>query len=262
MTGVFDEIDNRFGVGGAHVRVAVLRYLGGEVVPLLQCRGLRRSERTDLLSSAAKHSAMAGWMSYDTGENGLTQAYMPQGLQLCDEAGDHVLADQVLANLPHLATNLGHPAEGEALARAGIATTKDTGSPLGLMRLHTMATRAHAAQGDERATTANPTAAETALATSRGAANESAWVRYLDEPYLHAEAAHCFRDLNRPHQAQRASLLSVAANAQHGRRRAISQAVLATAHLQQGDIDAATTTATDDLSMLGRIHSEHSVQAL
>lgn len=260
MIGVFDEMDNRF--GGAHARVSVVRYLTGEVVPMLQRRALPRPHRAELLAAAAKLAAMSGWMSYDTGEYGLAQAYMLQALRLCHEAGDRVLGGQILAGLSHLATNLGHPAEGEALARAGIATAHDTGSPLGLMRLHAMAARAHAAQGDERATTASLTAAEAALSASRGAANESAWVRYLDEPYLHAEAAHCFRDLHRPRQAQRASRLSVTANTQRGRRQAISQAVLATAHLQQGELDAAVAAATDALPMLGRIHSERSVQAL
>ena len=37
--------------------------------------------------------------------------------------------------------------------------------------------------------------AEAALDASRGAGEESEWVRFLDHHYLDAEAALCFRDL-------------------------------------------------------------------
>lgn len=260
MIGVFDETDNRF--GGAHARISVVRYLGGEVIPMLQRRGLPPSQRRELFAASAKLSAMAGWMSYDTAEYGLAQAYMLQGLRMCREAEDRVLGGQILAGLSHLATNLGFHDEGEALARIGVATARNAGSPLGLMRIHAMAARASAARGDERETSAHLRSAESALSSSRGPHNESAWVQYLDAPYLHAEAAHCFRDLRRPRQALRAAEMSVAANGHRGRRQAISQAVAATAHLQLGELDAATSTATAGLEMLGRIHSERSVQAL
>jgi hypothetical protein len=260
MIGVFDSMDNRF--GGAHARVSVIHYLTGEVIPLLHRRDLPAAERTELFTGAAKLAATAGWMSYDTGEYGLAQRYMTQALRLCKEGRDKVLAGQILAGMSHLAISLGHSDEGAALARAGIVTARDSGSPLGVMRLHAMAARAHAAAGDEKAATASLAAADKALAASRGPVNESAWVGYLDPAYLQAESAHCFRDLGRGRSAEAAARTSVAANGQRGRRQAISQAVLATAYLQQNQLDAAVATATEGLGMLGKIHSQRSTQAL
>lgn len=82
---------------------------------------------------------------------------MTQGLRLCAEGRDRVLGGQILAGLSHLATNLGRPDEGVALARAGVATAKGAGSPLGLMRLYAMAARGHAPR-DTRARPPRPCA--------------------------------------------------------------------------------------------------------
>jgi hypothetical protein len=164
--------------------------------------------------------------------------------------------------MSHLATNLGNPAEGVSLARAGIATAKSAGSPLGLMRLHAMAARGHASLGDSQQATRSLTAADAALGLSRGADEESRWVRYLDHHYLEAEAALVHRDLGESAEAERLAAASVRANADRRRRQAISRSVLATALFQQNRLDEAIGTATRALDQLGDVHSERSVQAL
>lgn len=257
---MFDEMDNRF--GGGHVRTSIVLYLSTEVVPMLQQRGTGAQERRRLFTAAAKLAAMAGWSSYDNAEYGLAQRYMTQALRLCAEGGDRVLGGQILAGLSHLATSLGQPETGVALARVGVATAKDSGSPLGLMRLHAMAARGHAAQQQTRAATESLRAAENQLSASRGAEQESVWVRFLDHHYLEAEAALCFRDLGNAAEAERSAGRSVRANADRRRRQAISRSVLATAHLQQNRLDEAIGTADEALDALSGVHSERSVQAL
>ncbi|MFF7997230.1 hypothetical protein [Streptomyces sp. NPDC007917] len=258
--GMFDEMDNRF--GGGQVRAGIVLYLSTEVVPMLQRRGVAPGERRELFTAAAKLAAMAGWSSYDHAEYGLAQRYMTQALRLCAEGGDRVLGGQILAGLSHLATNLGQPQAGVELARVGVATAKHAGSPLGLMRLHAMAARGHAALGEPREAARALRSAEAALDASRGAGEESEWVRFLDHHYLDAEAALCFRDLGSAAQAERAADESVRANGDRRRRQAISRSVLATAHLQQNRLDEAIGTADEALSALSGVHSERSVQAL
>ncbi|MFE2037303.1 hypothetical protein ACFXBB_29440 [Streptomyces scopuliridis] len=260
MIGMFDRMDNTFGGGG--VRTSIINYLSTEVVPMLQQRGVPSRQRSQLFTAGARLAAMAGWSSYDSGEYGLAQCYMTQALRLCKEGGDRVLGGQILAGLSHLATNLGWPAEGVALARAGVATAKSAGSPMGLMRLHAMAARGYAALGDGRAATKALHTATSALETSHGALQESEWVRYLDPHYLEAEAALCHRDLGESAEAERLANASVTANAERRRRQAISRSVLATAHLQQGRLDEAISTASHALNQLGGVHSERTVQAL
>ncbi|GGX76018.1 hypothetical protein GCM10010358_33020 [Streptomyces minutiscleroticus] len=260
MIGMFDRMDNHYGGGG--VRTSIVHYLSTEVIPMLRRRGTAAPVRRRLFAAAARLAAMAGWSSYDAGEYGLAQRYMVQGLRLCAEGLDRVLGGQILAGLSHLATCLGRPDEGVALARAGLATAKGAGSPLGLMRLYAMSARGHAAQGRAAEATEALRLAERHLEASRGAEQESAWVRYLDHHYLQAESALCFRDLGLGAQAERTASESLRANADRRRRQAISRSVLATAHLQQNRLDEAIGAATEALDTLGSVHSERSVQAL
>ncbi len=260
MIDMFDDMDNRF--GGAGVRASIVHYLSTQLVPMLQKRGIPPHQKRFLFTSAAKLAAMAGWSSYDSADYGLAQRYMIQGLQLCREGGDRVLGGQILAGLSHLATSLGDAAEAVALARTGIATAKGMGSPLGLMRLHAMAARGYAASDDHRRATVSLHAASAALERSRGAAEESPWVRYLDHHYLEAEAALVHRDLDEAGEAERLATASVEANAERRRRQAISRSVLATALFQQNRLDEAVSTASHALDQLGDVHSERSVQAL
>ncbi len=261
MVRVFDEMDNRY--GGGHARVSALNYLTDELLPLLR-RPHRERELRDLFTTAAKLAAMAGWMTYDVGGYGLAQRYMTQALRLCAEGGDHVLAGQILAGLSHLATNVGNPEEGLALARAGIATTKRSGSPLGLMRIHAMQARAHAALGEAPQATTALSEAERALDASHGPAAESEWVQYLDSSYLAVEMACCFRDLEDHDNAERFAEIAAPDISAFGRRQTISLAVLATARLQrkEPDLNGAVATARRALRQLDRVSSERSVQAL
>jgi tetratricopeptide (TPR) repeat protein len=253
-------MDNHYGGGG--VRTSIVHYLSTEVIPMLQQRGTAQHQLRQLFAAAARLAAMAGWSSYDAGEYGLAQRYMIQGLRLCAEGRDRVLGGQILAGLSHLATSLGRPDEGVALARAGIATANSAGSPLGMMRLYAMSARGHAALGHKPETSEALRAAEQQLAASRGSEQESPWVRFLDHHYLEAEAAVCFRDLGLASQAERTASDSVRANVDRRRRQAISRSVLATAHLQQNRLDEAIGTATEALDTLSSVHSERSIQAL
>ncbi|MFD7712626.1 hypothetical protein ACFV6E_31525 [Streptomyces sp. NPDC059785] len=260
MIRMFDEMDNHFGGGG--VRTSIVHYLATEVVPLLQRRGVAPRLQRRLFAAAGRLAAMAGWSSYDAGEYGLAQRYMIQGLRLCAEGGDRVLGGQILAGLSHLATSLGRPDEGVSLARAGLVTAKGAGSPLGLMRLYAMSARGHAAQGRRAEAAEALRLAGTQLGASRGADQESPWVRFLDHHYLQAESALCFRDLGLGAQAERTASESVSANADRRRRQAISRSVLATAHLQQNRLDEAVGVANQALDTLSTVHSERSIQAL
>lgn len=260
MSEMFDRMDNSF--GGGHVRASIVSYLSTQLVPLLQQRNLPAHQQRTLYVYAAKMAATAGWSSYDTADYGLAERYMIQALRLCAEGGDRVLGGQILAGMSHLATSLGNPAEGVALARTGIATAKAAGSPLGLMRLHAMAARGHAALNDSRAAASSLVAAHAALERSPGPAEESRWVGFLDHHYLEAEAALVHRDLGEAAEAERLASASVAANADRRRRQAISSSVLATAQFQQGRLDEAVGAAEEALDLLGGVHSERSVQAL
>jgi len=261
MIRVFDEMDNRY--GGGHARIPAIHYLSTELLPRLSLT-YPENQMRQMFTAAAKLAATAGWMTYDVGGYGLGQRYMTQALRLCVEGRDHILAGQIFAGMSHLATNMGNPREGLALARAGIATAKRTGSQLGLMRIYAMRGRAHAALGEGRQAAQSITQAELALDKSRAPQSESEWVQYLDSAYLAAETACCFRDLKDYDNAERFAVTAVKGAGARGRRQVISLSVLATATLRRrnGDVHQAVITAKKALEQLERVSSERSAKAL
>ncbi|GAB2918161.1 hypothetical protein GCM10027280_01490 [Micromonospora polyrhachis] len=261
MGRVFEDLDNR--LGGGHARLALVQYLREQVTPLLRLPH-PDGQRQRLFTAAAHLVSTAGWMTYDSGDLGLAQRYMTQALRLCAEGGELALANQIFAGLSHLTISAGSPQEGLNLALTGLATAKQTDSRLGLMRLHAMRARAHAALGERRQATQAITAAEHALDASPGPDNESQWGRFLNASFLAAETAACMQDVGDHAAAQRFAAMAAAGTGQLGRRQTISLAVLATAQLDQPsrDLEGAVDNATKALNGMAGISSQRSAKAL
>ncbi len=85
MVRVFTDMDELH--GGQHGRSALVQYLMSDVATL--CRGRFRTEdaRRQMLSAAASGVHLAGWKSYDAGEQGLAQRYYLQSYALATESG-------------------------------------------------------------------------------------------------------------------------------------------------------------------------------
>jgi len=75
--------------------------------------------------------------------------------------------------------------------------------------------------------------------------NEPAWLHYFDDAELHAEIAHCYRDLGFPEKACRHAELSIqSSESLYVRSLSFCRTVLATGHLLKGELDQATDVAT------------------
>ncbi|GAA3898871.1 hypothetical protein GCM10023084_59170 [Streptomyces lacrimifluminis] len=260
MIGMFDETNNHYGGGG--VRTSVVHHLSTEIIPMRQRRGVAPVRPRELFAAAARLAAMAGCGSYDAGEYGPARRSRTQGPRLGAQGRDRVLGGQILADLSPLATSLGRPDEGGCPARAGLATARGSGTPPGLMRRYAVAARGHAALGRTRETSDALLAVERQPAASRGSAQESPRVRFLDHHCLEAGSAVCFRDLGWAAQAEETVTQSVRARADRRRRQAISRSVQATALPRQHRLGEALGTATRAFDALSAVHSERSIQAL
>ncbi|WP_329791516.1 hypothetical protein V1227_06255 [Lentzea sp. DG1S-22] len=254
-----DDLDNR--LGGGFARRQAARYLDDVVAPLLRQRH-PSTVRAQLFVLAGKATGMTGWMSYDDGRSNQAQQYMTRALRLCAEGNDRVLSGQLYAGMAHVALSSGRAADGLRLAEAGCALVHRSGSPRGLMRLHAIRARAHAALGHRSDAARALTEAERALDRSSDPAEESRWVRSLGEHYLQTEMSCCFRDLGDARNAETFALASVYGNSGLGRRQAVSRAVLAWAQLQHGHLDQALTTADGALTGVGGVRSARGVRAL
>jgi hypothetical protein len=222
--------------GGAALPTAV-KYLRREVAPLLRGRFTDPIGRA-LFSATADFTLGVGWMAYDAGRHGLAQRYMTQALRMSHAANDRAFGGRVLAAMSHQALHLGDVRHGIDLASAARTGTEGAITPTVSAMLAAMEACAHASHGDARRCLKALSDAERALGQSNPG-EDPAWVDF-DEGGLAGHFARSFRDLNRPGEAERFATRSIdICHPRHLRTRMQRYAILATAHVQQGDLEGA-----------------------
>jgi hypothetical protein len=222
--------------GGAALPTAV-KYLRREVAPLFRGRFTDPIGRA-LFSATADFTLGVGWMAYDAGRHGLAQRYMTQALRMSHAANDRAFGGRVLAAMSHQALHLGDVRHGIDLASAARTGTESAVTRTVSAMLAAMEACAHASNGDARRCLKALSDAERALGQSNPG-EDPAWVDF-DEGGLAGHFARSFRDLNRPSEAERFATRSIAmCHPRHLRTRMQRYAILATAHVQQGDLEGA-----------------------
>ncbi|WP_230984250.1 hypothetical protein [Microbispora oryzae] len=252
VTRSFGELDNRF--GGGSIRGPVVRYLHTAVTPLLRDGAYGEATGRALATAAAELTRLAGWMAYDLEQHGLAQRYLIQALGLARSAGDHGLAGEILAGMSHQAVYVGHPRHGLELARAAIAAAKRSGIHTLTAEARVLEAHAHATLGDGVSCAASLHEAETAF-DRRSPKEEPAWIGYFDEAYLSAKAAHCLRDLGDGARAVRHARRSLLMDGRYVRGKMFNLSLLASALIQEGELEEACTTAEAALALAGGIQS-------
>ncbi len=115
--------------------------------------------------------------------------------------------------------------------------------------------RGHALLGDGRACRRALTRAEEAFDRSRPE-SDPAWISFFGEAEMSAQFAYCFRDLQSPTEAQRFVDASLAGFGDgYQRSRAFCQALLATVHLQQRDVEQACAAGGKAITLLSQLRS-------
>ncbi|QFX81660.1 hypothetical protein GEV49_12505 [Streptomyces sp. SYP-A7193] len=253
---MFAQLDDQF--GGDHARHSVIQYLSNDVAPLLRGRYTEQVGRA-LFSTVAEATLLAGWMSYDACHHGLAQRYFLQALRLAQDANDRRLAGSILSAMSHQATFLGRYTQAATLARAALMGISAVATPTLRAQFHAMEARALARTGDVAACEASLSAATRAL-DSRNSGDEPEWINYFDAAELAAEAAHCFRDVNRARHA--VAHAENAMSGSHVRSDFFATMVLADAHLRAGDVEEACRVALDALDLGEQLKSARCVSYL
>ncbi|MFI1399383.1 transcriptional regulator [Streptomyces sp. NPDC020681] len=262
MTQALNELDHRFGSG--HVRPVVVHYLNSVVSGLLS-GSYRESVGRELFAAVARLTELAGYMAVDTGQPGLAQRYYIQALRLAQAAGDRGYGGYVLAaSMSHLAAQLGNPREIAQLARAAQEGARGHVTPRAEAMFFAAEARGHALLGDARTCHAVAGRALNALERAEPhSGDDPAWIAHFDRAYLADELAHCYRDLG---QAEAAAHHATAALDGHpesrARRRAIGLVLLATAQVQQREVEQACHTGTRAVELLGRLRSSRGAEYL
>ncbi|MGW8064910.1 transcriptional regulator [Streptomyces ziwulingensis] len=262
MTQALVELDHQYGSG--HVRPVVVHYLNSVVSGLL-AGSYRESVGRELFASVARLTELAGYMAVDTGQPGLAQRYYIQSLRLAQAAGDRGYGGYVLAaSMSHLAAQLGNPREIAQLARAAQEGARGRVTPRAEAMFHAAEARGHALLGDVRAAHTAAGRAVAALdAADAASGDDPVWIAHFDEAYLADELAHCHRDLGQADAAARYARQSLDGHPEsRARRRAIGHVLLATAQVQQREIEQACTTATKAVELLETLRSNRGSEYL
>ncbi|MFI6347928.1 transcriptional regulator [Streptomyces sp. NPDC050560] len=257
MTEALVALDHQYGSG--QVRPVVVHYLNSVVSGLLS-GSYREPVGRDLFAAAARLTELAGYMAIDTGQPGLAQRYYIQALRLAQAAGDRGYGGYVLAaSMSHLAAQLGNPREIAQLARAAQEGTRGRVTPRAEAMFHAAEARGHALLGDARETHAvagRALAAMERAATLEDSGDDPAWIAHFDEAYLADELAHCYRDLGQADAAARCAGEALEGHPEtRARRRAIGYVLLASAQVQQREVEAACHTGLRAVDLLASLRS-------
>ncbi|CAL9505411.1 transcriptional regulator [Streptomyces sp. enrichment culture] len=260
MTQALVDLDHQYGSG--HVRPVVVHYLNSVVSGLLT-GSYREAVGRELFASVARLTELAGYMAVDTGQPGLAQRYYIQALRLAQAAGDRGYGGYVLAaSMSHLAAQLGNPREIAQLARAAQEGARGRVTPRAESMFHAAEARGHALMGDARAAETSVGRAMSALeAADPGSGDDPPWIRHFDEAYLADELAHCHRDLGQARAAERCARAALAGHPEsRARRRAIGLVLLATAQVQQREIEQACSTGLQAVELLEGLRSDRGAE--
>jgi tetratricopeptide (TPR) repeat protein len=166
--------------------------------------------------------------------------------------------------MSHLAAQLGNPREIAQLARAAQEGARGRVTPRAESMFHAAEARGHALLGDARAAQVAAGRAVSALeAADPATGDDPVWIAHFDEAYLADELAHCHRDLGQAEAAARCAQESLAGHpGTRARRRAIGYVLLATAQVQQREIEEACNTGMKAVELLEGLRSNRGAEYL
>ncbi|OON72241.1 transcriptional regulator [Streptomyces tsukubensis] len=262
MTQSLVDLDHQYGSG--HVRPVLVHYLNSVVSGLL-AGSYREGVGRELFGAVSRLTELAGYMAIDTGQPGLAQRYYIQALRLAQAAGDRAYGGYVLAaSMSHLAAQLGNPREISQLARAAQEGARGRATPRAQSMFHAAEARGHALLGDVRAAQESTGRARAEMErTDLATDDDPAWISHFDEAYLADELAHCHRDLGMAKEAARSAEQALAGHPEsRTRRRAIGLVLLATAQVQQREVEEACGTGMRAAELLSTLRSNRGTEYL
>jgi transcriptional regulator with XRE-family HTH domain len=254
MCGSLADADHR--LGGGYARSTLMHYLDAVVRPLLLDAVFDEQVGRGLLGAAARLCDLCAFMSFDSAEQGLAQRYFVQALRLARASGDQALGGHILGDMSMQVHHLGDASRALELAEAGYRAGRAAGSPSTAARCAVLAGRAHALRGDHAAAARSRLLAEQRLdATAAGP--EPRWIRFFTPAQLAVESQYIASDLGDHREVRRiAETLGTPAREMQ-RRRVLSAATLADAHLHPADTDVerACAVLTDVLPAMPALTS-------
>jgi tetratricopeptide (TPR) repeat protein len=248
-------IDNAHG-GGTALPMATM-YLRSEIFPLLDgCA--QDANAQSLIEAVAEYELDVGWMAYDAGQHDVAERYFVSALRRARAAGNCLLEGRILASMSHQAIHLRRVQGAIELAQAARRVTAHIATPRAVAMEAAMEACSYAAAGDVRQShRALDDTANAVTLISTGGQPDPEWLDF-DEGGFWGHAARTYRDLGELRQAEDAAQKSVAlCLPSHSRTRAQRSTILATAHLREGELEAAIDAGEQVIHEAWSLQSGH-----
>lgn len=229
MGSAFSKADHQ--LGGGYARSTLGHYLRTTVRPLLsaECDG---EVHRHLLTTTARLCDLAGFMSFDSGHQGLAQRYFVQALRLARAVDDEALGAHILGDMTMQALHLDARAQAVALGEAAAEAGRRSGSHIVAARASAVASRAFARSSDSVAADRAMNDAERSL--QAGASDRDPdWIGFFNTDQLSTEFLYSSSDLGRTARVEEyaATLLTTASSSAMQRRQVLVTATIAAAFL-------------------------------
>ncbi|MFE9997510.1 helix-turn-helix domain-containing protein [Streptomyces avermitilis] len=208
-----------------------------------------------LAAIIADTAIQTGWFVFDSGERHRTLGYLYAALRAAKASGDIRLGAGALSYMAIHGYSTGAPHNAVTAARRARERIKQLGTPALEAMLLTRQARGHAKLGERQAAlTALGRAAE--LCAQGRSEHDPEWLYWINEGEIHGQAGSCYLDLGDARGAV-ASFTKArkALNPADHRTRGLFLSRAATAHIEQGDLEAGCATAHEVLDLAENLQS-------
>ncbi|WP_327075583.1 sporulation protein (plasmid) [Kitasatospora purpeofusca] len=249
--------DSKFG-GGNWRASMVTDCLNQRAVPLLRGTFTDRVG-SELFAATAELARVAAWHDVDMGNHAGAQSHFVQALRLARASGDPAVGSYVLATMALHTFLRGFPDEAVDMAE-GAYERAGHDAPARVLAFAKLAeARAHGRAGNEPAAAAALIRCQRLVDAADTDPRDPDWLAYLTRARVAADAAEVYRDLNRPAEALRWDRQAAAMPAGvFSRAVGIRQTVIATAHLQQKNLEPGLECGERALTILRTVRSTRS----
>ncbi|MDN3059382.1 XRE family transcriptional regulator [Streptomyces sp. SRF1] len=216
------------------------------------------TQRARLWAQAADLGRMAGWMRFDNGQHAAAQRHFTGALRAAHTSGDVLLGANVLAFAAVQHYSVGNPADADNMVRTAQTAVRGRSTPVVDAMLAARQARALAKAGDARSCFHALNRAHDLLDQGSHDADPP-WAYWVQRPEVDMLTGSCMLDLGRPADAQRHfSRADAAYGPEYVRTHVLYLSRMATAQLQQRQVDAACASTSQALTLAADVHSGRS----
>ncbi|WP_225849851.1 transcriptional regulator [Streptomyces sp. HPF1205] len=227
-------------VGGVAARDRIVRFLTGDVAPVLR-GSYSDAVGRELHRAVGGLVSIAGICAYDSDAQGLAQRYFHQALRLAKASGDRSFGGYVIALMVNQSVFLREYRQAVAFAEAGLRTAGSHISPALATDLYAMQAKAFARMGDQINAHRCMALAETAAGRIHPG-DEPEETGYVQPGLVEAHLAEALISLGDMSPAQEYAHEAVRSQA-HARGRVHRLATLTNVQLRSGENEQAAATA-------------------